>query len=100
MQNGKGDSPRNCFSKKFRDNFDSISWQKSKKLQFLFYLTSMEYSSNVFYFPSCLMKGYGVLDDHRIEKSLVLPLCHDMIKNCELGKCFKVTIEPIENKPN
>jgi len=30
-QAGKGDSPRNCFSQKYRDNFDLINW-KSKKI--------------------------------------------------------------------
>ena len=25
---GKGSSPRNCFSKQFQDNFDSIDWSK------------------------------------------------------------------------
>jgi len=24
---GKGDKPRNCFSKKYRDNYDSIKWE-------------------------------------------------------------------------
>ena len=24
---GKGDAPRNCFSKKFRDNYDFIKWK-------------------------------------------------------------------------
>lgn len=28
MQNGKGDSPRNCFSKEFRENFDKIEWRE------------------------------------------------------------------------
>ncbi len=23
---GKGDKPRNCFSKRFRDNYDEINW--------------------------------------------------------------------------
>jgi hypothetical protein len=23
---GKGDKPRNCFSKQFKDNFDQIKW--------------------------------------------------------------------------
>ena len=27
-QNGKGDGPRNCFSPKFRSNFDAIDWSK------------------------------------------------------------------------
>lgn len=27
-QAGKGDRPRNCFSKKYRDNYDSINWNK------------------------------------------------------------------------
>lgn len=27
-QNGKGDSPRNCFSETFRSNFDAIDWSK------------------------------------------------------------------------
>jgi hypothetical protein len=30
-QNGKGDSPRNNFSKKFKENFESINWKKKKK---------------------------------------------------------------------
>jgi hypothetical protein len=25
---GKGDRPRNCFSDKFRDNYDLINWSK------------------------------------------------------------------------
>jgi len=25
---GKGDKPRNCFSKKYRNNYDSINWNK------------------------------------------------------------------------
>jgi hypothetical protein len=27
---GKGDRPRNCFSKKYRDNYDSINWNKKE----------------------------------------------------------------------
>jgi len=27
--NGKGDSPRNCFSQKFRDNYDTIFGNKN-----------------------------------------------------------------------
>ena len=27
---GKGDSPRNCFSHKFKQNFDSINWSEEK----------------------------------------------------------------------
>jgi hypothetical protein len=32
--NGKGDKPRNCFSKKYKKNYDSINWgqKKSKEL--------------------------------------------------------------------
>jgi hypothetical protein len=26
---GKGDKPRNCFSQKYRDNYDSIKWRKN-----------------------------------------------------------------------
>jgi len=26
--NGKGDSPRNCFSKAFKDNYNTINWKK------------------------------------------------------------------------
>ena len=29
-QAGKGDKPRNCFSKKFKDNYDLINWTKNK----------------------------------------------------------------------
>lgn len=28
---GKGDNPRNCFSKKFKDNYDLINWKNKKK---------------------------------------------------------------------
>lgn len=27
---GKGDKPRNCFSQKFRDNYDQIKWENKK----------------------------------------------------------------------
>lgn len=30
-QNGKGDSPRSCFSKKFKDNYSEINWEKKEK---------------------------------------------------------------------
>lgn len=29
-KNGKGDSPRNIFSKKFKSNYDKIDWSKKK----------------------------------------------------------------------
>jgi hypothetical protein len=32
MSNGKGDSPRNCFSKRFKDNYDSINWGHAKTI--------------------------------------------------------------------
>ena len=28
--NGKGDAPRNCFSKQFKDNYETINWSKKK----------------------------------------------------------------------
>jgi hypothetical protein len=28
---GKGDKPRNCFSQKYRDNYDDINWNKKEK---------------------------------------------------------------------
>jgi len=28
MSAGKGDKPRNCFSKKFKNNYDSIDWKR------------------------------------------------------------------------
>lgn len=31
MSAGKGDKPRNCFSKQYKDNYDSIIWSKTKK---------------------------------------------------------------------
>lgn len=31
-QAGKGDKPRNCFSKKFKDNYSEINWGPKKKL--------------------------------------------------------------------
>jgi len=32
MSNGKGDRPRNCFSKQFKDNYDSINWGHAKTI--------------------------------------------------------------------
>ena len=32
MSAGKGDKPRNCFSKQYRDNYDQIDWSESPKL--------------------------------------------------------------------
>ena len=26
--NGKGDAPRNCFSKQFKNNYETINWSK------------------------------------------------------------------------
>lgn len=28
--NGKGDKPRNCFSRKFKDNYDEINWGRKE----------------------------------------------------------------------
>jgi hypothetical protein len=28
---GKGDKPRNCFSKEFKKNYSRIKWRKKKK---------------------------------------------------------------------
>lgn len=30
--NGKGSSPRNCFSKKFKSNYDAINWGRPKTI--------------------------------------------------------------------
>lgn len=30
--NGKGDSPRNCFSKTYKSNYDSINWGRPKTI--------------------------------------------------------------------
>lgn len=34
IKNGKGDSPRNCFSKQYRDNFDEIFGKKDTLSEF------------------------------------------------------------------
>jgi hypothetical protein len=31
MSAGKGDKPRNCFSKKYKSNFDEINWGRKKE---------------------------------------------------------------------
>lgn len=31
IMSGKGDSPRNCFSKQFKNNYDEINWGHEKK---------------------------------------------------------------------
>jgi len=30
---GKGDKPRSCFSRLFKDNFDAIKWSKKSKIK-------------------------------------------------------------------
>lgn len=30
MSAGKGDKPRNCFSKKYKTNYDEINWKDKK----------------------------------------------------------------------
>jgi hypothetical protein len=30
-QAGKGDKPRNCFSQQYRNNYDSINWNKKNE---------------------------------------------------------------------
>ena len=30
MSAGKGDKPRNCFSKQYKENHDSINWGRNK----------------------------------------------------------------------
>lgn len=32
-QAGKGDKPRNCFSQKYRDNYDSIIWNNKDDIK-------------------------------------------------------------------
>lgn len=29
--NGKGDKPRNCFSEEFKNNYDLINWNSTKR---------------------------------------------------------------------
>ena len=31
-QAGKGDKPRNCFSKQYKDNYSNINWRAKKKV--------------------------------------------------------------------
>ena len=33
MSAGKGDKPRNCFSKKYKNNYDEIDWNRKKKIK-------------------------------------------------------------------
>jgi len=33
-QAGKGDKPRNCFSEQYRNNFDSIDWNKKENIEY------------------------------------------------------------------
>jgi hypothetical protein len=32
MSAGKGDKPRNCFSKDYKSNYDNINWGKKKPI--------------------------------------------------------------------
>lgn len=31
MNAGKGDKPRNCFSKQYKNNYEKINWEKNKQ---------------------------------------------------------------------
>lgn len=33
MSAGKGDKPRNCFSKAYKDNYDNINWGTKRKYE-------------------------------------------------------------------
>ena len=33
MSAGKGDKPRNCFSKKYKDNYENINWSESENAE-------------------------------------------------------------------
>lgn len=35
MSAGKGDKPRNCFSKKFKDNYDAINWKGDESVDLI-----------------------------------------------------------------
>jgi len=35
-KNGKGDVPRNCFSKDFKNNYDSINWHREEVFSILY----------------------------------------------------------------
>jgi hypothetical protein len=41
---GKGDSPRNCFSKQFKKNYDSINWGHPKTIDEVFDLPKGSFS--------------------------------------------------------
>lgn len=32
--NGKGDKPRNCYSKQFKNNYDEINWNNNSESNF------------------------------------------------------------------
>lgn len=33
MSAGKGDKPRNCFSRQYKDNYESIDWGRKSSVQ-------------------------------------------------------------------
>ena len=46
LYNGKGDRPRNIFTKSFKENFDKISWGSTRKP------TKVSKSKKVFVYPA------------------------------------------------
>jgi len=49
MSAGKGDKPRNCFSKKFKDNFDNINWSTKEDKEVRKY--SVKKGKKIFKYP-------------------------------------------------
>lgn len=45
MNAGKGDSPRSCFTEKYRQNFDAINWQH-KPVEIHVYINAVEHIFN------------------------------------------------------
>lgn len=55
MSAGKGSSPRNCFSKNFKDNYSEINWGKNKQTKHLWRIESPE--DNFMFFEASNQEG-------------------------------------------
>ena len=57
MSAGKGDKPRNCFSKKYKENYEDINWEECQKI--LQNKTCPKCNNEVrFNFKACRTCGY------------------------------------------
>jgi hypothetical protein len=87
MSAGKGDSPRNCFSKDFRSNYDQIKWGRPRTLDEICGLPKGSFQRNLKEESEKLRKQEE-LRKNRIKKTNVdVDLIEIECQHCNLVYC-------------